>query len=291
MGKGVFRLSAFGDEISDELSEQLATLRTLEIGWLELRGVWGKNVLHLSDDEVARVGAACADAGIEISAIGSPVGKSPLTQPWDVEAGNLARILTIANALGVKMVRVFSFYPPEGVPVDDPMVTEVARRLAAMVGQADAVGVQLVLENENGIVGAAVATCSELMARVASPTLGFAWDPGNFVHVGEAAAVEDGWEGLGPRTQHVHIKDLVAATGTIVPAGEGDGQMAELLRRLAGRGYDGFLALEPHLAYAGPRGGFSGPDGMARAAQALRRLLAANDLTEVRPQWATGASR
>ena len=45
-----FALSAFGDEIADDLSDQLALLRKLKIGYLELRGVWGKNVLALDDD-------------------------------------------------------------------------------------------------------------------------------------------------------------------------------------------------------------------------------------------------
>ncbi len=39
--------------------------------------------------------------------------------------------------------------------------------------------------------------------------------------------------------------------------------------------YSGFLALEPHLKVAGQRGGFSGPDGMRRAAEALRNLMTA----------------
>lgn len=280
-----FRLSAFGDEIDDELSVQLEVLRKLEVGWLELRGVWGKNVLALSDAEVARVKQDCAAAGIGISAIGSPVGKSPITDAWDAEAANLGRIIAIAKMLNVGLIRVFSFFPDADATAESNLA-ESATRLRAMVAMAESADIQLVLENERGIVGDTVAACADLLARVDSPRLGFAWDPGNFVHVGEPHAVDDGWAALGPVTRHVHVKDLVAATGEIVPAGEGDGQMGELLRRLADRGYDGMLALEPHLAVAGPRSGFSGPDGMARAAAALRGLMAEIGLEEVRPTWA-----
>jgi sugar phosphate isomerase/epimerase len=118
--------------------------------------------------------------------------------------------------------------------------------------------------------------------------LGFAWDPANFVHVGEAAAVTDGWVALGPRTDHVHVKDYRMATGEVLPAGEGDGQIDLLLQRLEGAGYAGFLALEPHLAFAGRSSGFSGKDGMQRAATALRSLMARVGVQEQRPVWAKG---
>jgi 3-dehydroshikimate dehydratase len=58
------------------------------------------------------------------------------------------------------------------------------------------------------------------------------------------------------------------------PAGAGDGEIGGLLAALAARGYRGFLTLEPHLAIAGPAGGFSGVEGMHTAVRALRALLA-----------------
>jgi sugar phosphate isomerase/epimerase len=231
----------------------------------------------------------CADQGIAISAIGSPVGKTPITQPFAEEMANLQRIFGIANALGTHLVRVFSFYPPEASEpawTSETLVEESVARLAAMAEAATAAGMQLVLENEHGIVGDTIARCQRLLERVQSPDLGFAWDPANFVHVGEATSVTDGWEKLGPRTRHVHIKDYRMATKEVLPAGEGDGQIDLLLQRLAQAGYTGFLALEPHLAFAGRSSGFSGADGMERAAVALRSLMNTLDLREEVPAWA-----
>jgi sugar phosphate isomerase/epimerase len=145
---------------------------------------------------------------------------------------------------------------------------------------------QLVLENEHGIVGDTVARCQRLLGAVPSPHMGFAWDPANFVTVGESAAVTEGWAALGPRTLHVHIKDYRMATGEVLPAGEGDGQIDLLLSNLAQSGYGGFLALEPHLSYAGRSRGFSGADGMERAATALRGLMATLGIAEQKPEWA-----
>jgi sugar phosphate isomerase/epimerase len=287
-----WKLSAFGDEISDDLHEQLETLRGLGIGYLELRGVWGKNVLHLSNEEVVSVGVACAERGMAVSAIGSPVGKSPITQPLAQEMANLERIFAIAHALDTTLVRVFSFYPPaasETQWTEAALVEEAVARLSAMTDAAERAGMQLVLENEHGIVGDTVARCQTLLHAVPSSRLAFAWDPANFVHVGEATSVSDGWDALGPRTRHVHIKDYRLADQKVLPAGEGDGQIEQLLSNLVRAEYDGFLALEPHLSYAGRSTGFSGPEGMGRAATALRALMQRVGITETKPTWQSGA--
>jgi sugar phosphate isomerase/epimerase len=72
----------------------------------------------------------------------------------------------------------------------------------------------------------------------------------------------------------VQVKDALMASGEVVPAGQGDGQVRETVAALRDSGFAGFFSLEPHLAQAGPMGGFSGPDGFRRAAQALKELLA-----------------
>ena len=54
-----FTLSAFGDEIDDDLDKQLNVMKDLGIGYLELRRAWGTNVLELTDQEISRVKSAC----------------------------------------------------------------------------------------------------------------------------------------------------------------------------------------------------------------------------------------
>jgi len=65
-----------------------------------------------------------------------------------------------------------------------------------------------------------------------------------------------------------------------VPAGEGDGQLPLLLSKLKDAGYQGVLALEPHLKIAGHSTGFSGADGMRIAVTALRKVMAEAGVTE-----------
>ena len=45
--------------------------------------------------------------------------------------------------------------------------------------------------------------------------------------------------------------------------------------------YKGVLTLEPHLKTAGHSSGFSGPDGMTLAANALRKLMAETGCQEI----------
>ena len=93
---------------------------------------------------------------------------------------------------------------------------------------------------------------------------------------------------LRPYVAHVHVKDAVpverdgapypapapelALMASVRPAGEGDGEIRELLRELAGAGYEGFLTLEPHLLLRHPDR--SGAERLDVALDALRALLA-----------------
>jgi len=277
-----FKLSAFGDEISADLRDQLHVLRQLRIGYLELRDVWSKNVLHLDDAEVAKVGRICAEHEVAVSCIGSPVGKSPITQPIEHEISNLSRIFQIAAALGTRRVRIFSFYPPHphtNVHYDQYVAAAISR-LARLTEMARREGFFLLLENEKEIVSDTIERCHAIVSAIDSPHLRCLWDPANFVQVGEAEPTLRGWPPLGPYVSHVHVKDALLADGSVQAAGEGDGQVGELLARLRDNGYQGFLALEPHLAVAGRSGGFSGIEGMTRAVKALRWLMAAHGCIE-----------
>ncbi len=275
MQPAAFVVSAFGDEIDDDLETQLRLLREISIGSLEFRSAWGKNVLNLSDSDVLEVVRLCQAFGISVSCIGSPIGKSAVTDPIELELANLSRIISISKSLGCRQIRIFSFYPPPEADEDqlDRLVDIAAARLERLAELASRHDVVLLLENEKGIIGDSPQRCFALMRRVGSPYLRFLWDPANFVQVKAAPLMRDGWPPLAEYVSYIHIKDAHLSDGTVCAAGEGDGQLPELLIALIEQGYQGVLALEPHLASAGPRGGFSGPEGMRYAVKKLRELL------------------
>lgn len=283
MSKANFILSAFGDEIAVKLQDQLAVMTELGIGCLELRTAWDKNVLDLDDEEARKVAALCADAGVIVSAIGSPIGKSAIDGDINKELDKLNRIMHTAEIVSSRRIRVFSYYPPDtstNARYDDYVET-AAERLARLADHAAAYGYTLLLENEREIVGDTVARCAAILRLLNRPNVRFVWDPANFVQVGEANVTERGWPQLGDAIGYVHIKDAHLATGEVCAAGEGDGQVRELLTKLRDAGYRGVLALEPHLAIAGHSSGFSGPKGMAYAVQKLRQLMQETGCVEV----------
>ena len=268
-----FTLSAFGDEIAEDVDEQLRVLNELRIRYLELRSAWGTNVLELSDDEVARLVELCDSHSIKVSCIGSPIGKSPIDGPIEEVVGDLKRIIEIAGMVGTDKVRVFSFYP-EAEGLQSERVEESVSRLKVMAEVAGERDVVLWLENEGGLVGDVPERCRAIVEGVDSPNLRYVWDTGNYPQMGFERSVDIGWPLLGEYTECVQVKDAKVSDGTITVAGGGDGQVRELLVNLRDAGYVGFLALEPHLWIAGRRGGFSGVEGMTKAAEALRGLMA-----------------
>lgn len=275
-------LSAFGDEIAEPLEDQLDLLKTLNVNGLECRTAWGINVLRLTDEQARRVRQLCDDAGIAVRCIGSPIGKSPITDPIETELANLDRLIDLGAILGTRNIRIFSFYPPD-ISTNthyDQYVSETIDRLGQLTEKAASAGYTLLHENEKEIVGDTPERCQALLAGVNSPHLRLIWDPANFVQVGVENLTERYWDTLSPYIGYVHIKDARLADGTVTAAGEGDGQIPQLLTRLKDAGYAGVLALEPHLKVAGHSTGFSGTEGMTYAVNALRQVMAAAGLEE-----------
>jgi sugar phosphate isomerase/epimerase len=266
-----FILTGFADEISPKLSEQLATLAAESISHLELRSVWSVNVASLSDRQVARVRRTLADNGVRVSAIGSPIGKIDVNAPIGPEQDRLRRIAGVAGELGTSIVRVFSFFIPPGDPPERYRQL-VIDHMGALAGIAAEHGLVLAHENEKQIYGDRPERCADMIASVGSPALRATFDAANFVQCGVRPHTE-GYGLLRKYLVYLQVKDALAASGAVVPAGEGDGEMRETLAALRDSGFAGYVSLEPHLAEAGRFGGFSGPAEFRRAARALKALL------------------
>lgn len=264
-------LSGFGDEISPDLDEQINLLLAAGIKLLDLRGVWGRNVLDLADTEVAQISDRLAQRGMQVSCVATPVGKAPVDGDFAQQLAALARGIEIAKALGTTNVRIFSYYIPDG---DEPERhrDEVIRRLTTLVEYAQAANMTLLHENERGIYGDSPQRCRDLHATIDSPHFRALWDPGNFASCGYRP-YHDSWELLHHYIGYVHVKDYDRALKRVVVAGAGDAEWPECIRALHEAGYDGVIALEPHLAHAGKAGGFTGPDLFVEAIEGLRGVM------------------
>jgi sugar phosphate isomerase/epimerase len=264
-------LSGFADEISPDPAEQLATLAAESISHLELRGAWSVNVADFTAEQLASFRSAVERAGVRVSAIGSPVGKIAVGAPLPPELDRMRRVADVAGELGTALVRVFSFYIPAGEPAERYR-RQVIDRMGALATIAEDRGLVLAHENEKEIYGDTPDRCADLITAVGSPALRATFDPANFVQCG-VRPFSDAYALVRPFLVYLQVKDALAATGEVVPAGQGDGQLRETLAALRDSGFAGYVSLEPHLAQAGRFGGFSGPGGFRRAAAALKSLL------------------
>ena len=229
----MIQLCAFADEAGDSLDEQIAALQRNRIPYLELRSIDKKNVSTFTEEEAAAYAARLAAAGIRVWSIGSPLGKAEISCDFDEYMKTVRHTVKLAKIFGCSRIRMFSFFHAKDAE------EEVVRRLQAMVDAAAEEGVQLYHENEKDVFGETVEEVARLR-RVRG--LHFIYDPANFVQCGQdmKQAMRDMLGTVG----YFHIKDVVRETGEMVPAGEGDGMIGELLNRIT---LDTTLTLEPHL--------------------------------------------
>lgn len=233
----MIRLCAFSDEADDGLRGQIAALRRNGIALCELRSVDGKNVSTFSRQEAKEIRRALNGEGISVWSVGSPLGKCDITVSEQAWAEQVKTVCEIANALGADKIRAFSFFHAYGAR---DRVLDLLHKAAEI---ASDFSVTLYHENEKDIFGDSVARVADLMQSL--PDWQFIYDPANFLQVGERA--DDSLK-LAPRCGYYHIKDVVAKTGELVPAGEGDGAIARLLATVR---QDTVLTVEPHLAVFG----------------------------------------
>lgn len=242
MSKFIF--SGFADEISPELDVQISVLNKLGIGYMEMRGVNGKNVSDYTPEEIKEIKKTLDAGGIKVSSVGSPIGKIGVNDDFDAHMAKLKNVIEIAKILETKYIRMFSFYPEKGQNPDECR-DEVLRRIKAMVELAKENDIILLHENEKDIYGEDAKRCLDVLESVNEANLRAVFDPANFVQCKQETYPE-AYNMLKDYVVYVHIKDA-DEDGTVVPAGKGLGHVKEIITELHKAGYEGFLSLEPHL--------------------------------------------
>ncbi|HEX8325049.1 MAG TPA: sugar phosphate isomerase/epimerase family protein [Tepidisphaeraceae bacterium] len=274
----MLHLAAFSDEIDPAIGPQIDHCRRNGVTHIELRSVDKINVLDFSTDQRKAIKSALTDAGLGVVAIGSPIGKVAIDQPWGEHFDRFKIAVDAAEYFGARLIRVFSYYPPGGEGKGDvsPHAEQIFDRFRQKVEYVQERNVTLVHENEKGIFGEGVQNCLALMKAVNSPKLRTAFDFANFVQAREKPI--NNWPLLKPYTTHIHIKDAAMSDGHVVPAGHGDGDIEAILKDAYASGYRGFLTLEPHLKVAGHSHGETGPELFKTAADALKAILSRNSI-------------
>ena len=270
----MFTLSAFADEISPDPQQQVDVLTQCGVRHIELRSILKTNVLDLTDLQVQELKSLLERSGFRLSAIGSPVGKVRIDQPFEPHLKRFERAVEMCKVFGTPNIRIFSYYPPEGGDwntTSGALKKEVFDRLGEQTHRAEKAGVRLFHENEHRIYGDSPERVKGLFAAVNSPALRAAYDAANYVFCGYDPW--RGWELTRDVTAHLHIKDWVAGAEHGSLAGEGQGRIPDMIADAVSRKYDGFATMEPHLLGGGPTGGVTGPELFPKAVAVFKAIL------------------
>lgn len=263
-----FILSAFADEISSHLDEQIQVLLKNDIHYMEFRNLEGKVIIDYSIPEITAVSKTLTGEGIEVSALGSPIGKIMITDPFPPHLDRFKKTVETAQILGSPNIRMFSFFIPNGEKPEQ-FRGEVLARWNKFIEVSEDSGLILLHENEKDIYGDTADRCLDLLTTLSHPRVWATFDPANFVQCSEETYPR-AFQMLQHKIYYMHIKDARKANGEVVPSGKGDGHLFEILGELNRSGYEGFLSIEPHLNKSLPGGG---PGNFALAANALKDLL------------------
>ena len=308
-------LSGFADESANHKTavEQFAAFAALGLQYYSIRfidvGTGIKNVMKLSRAEIRKIRHLENEYGLNVSSIGSPIGKIKLQDIDDGSknvyipfkrylANDVKKACELAHAFETKLIRGFSFYHPRGTNARDhiPQVVDQLGQIAEACHRSD---LTFGLEVEANLVGQTGQLLAEIHKQVNHPAIVLIFDGANILVQGYSRAeVIEQFQAMKPALGWMHIKDYrnpkpgvkaghvdEDALHHFVPADQGDGahelifrdfalMLPELQAKLHRRGIPGvFLDLEPHLKGGGQFGGFSGPDGMGVALRGLTRTL------------------
>jgi len=264
----LFPIAAITDEFSPDLETAASSMAEIGMTGAELRVVFGKNIVDLTDFELDRACEIVVRHGLEVVAIASPLLKCVLPESGEVDARfqqdvfgsrhtfadqpRLAeRALEIAGRSGARIIRVFSCWRPVE---PEACFERVARALERLAAQAAPHGRTIGLENEHACSIATAEETARVLAAVSHPNLKVVWDPANAYVSGETP-YPDGYLRLpADRIAHVHAKDCRVEGHHPVwgPLGEGGIDWKGQIHALAADGYRGYISLETH--WQGPGG-------------------------------------
>jgi L-ribulose-5-phosphate 3-epimerase len=259
-----FRLSVINDEISQDFDHSCdVAAHEFELNWIELRGMWNKNISDLNDKEVDETKKILAKYNLRVTDIASPLfkvdwpGAPPSKERESKTAFNadsdfkkqdavLARCIEIAKAVGTDRIRCFDFWR-----LDDPKPYREAmnQKLREAAEVSEKHGMILLLENEMSCNTATGAEAARTLAAVTNKNFMLNWDPGNAAAIGETP-FPNGYDLLPKqRIGHCHCKDTVMKPGggyAWAPVGGGVIDWAGQFRALVAQGYHHAVSLETH---------------------------------------------
>jgi L-ribulose-5-phosphate 3-epimerase len=278
-----FRVSVINDEISQDFGHACEVAsREFGMGWIELRGMWKKNIVNLDDKEVAEARRILEKYKLRVTDIASPLFKvdwpgAPRSKfsesksfgaefSWKQQDDVLDRAIEMAKAFQTDRVRCFDFWRLED---QSPYRAAINDKLREAADKAARQGIILVLENESACNTATGAEAAKVLSAVKNPSFMLNWDPGNAAAGGETP-YPDGYNLLPKdRIGHCHCKDIFRkGNDDWAPMGGGIIDWAGQFKALKRDGYHFAVSLETHWA-----GGGSAEESSRQSWAGMKKLL------------------
>src|SRR5665213_1100338 len=264
--KSPFKVAVINDEISPDFDHAcFVTAHDFGMSWIEIRGMWGKNAIALTDAEIADARKILAKYNLKVTDIASPLFKTDWPGAPKSQYGSkgdmhgaaettfkeqdeiLERSIALAKQFGTDKIRCFDFWRLDDVT---PYRAAIDEKLRATAESAGKQGMLLVLENEFECNTATGREAARTLNAIQTPHLALNWDPGNAVMRGELDAFPAAWETLPKnRIHHCHCKNAVKNdAGKVVwaPVDKGFIDWTAQYRALKQMGYRDAVSLETH---------------------------------------------
>jgi sugar phosphate isomerase/epimerase len=266
-----FRLAVINDEITQDF-EKACQIAANDFGlqWIEIRGMWNKNVTELSDAQVEDAKKILAEHKLRVTDIASPLFKTDwpgaprssqsekrdqFHADFDAKAQDklLERCITLAHAFNTDRVRCFDYWR-----LDDqkPFRAAINNRLQQAAVRFAKDRIILLLENEMSCNTATGEESAAVLAAIPNRNFMLNWDPGNAAALG-STPYPDGYKLLPKnRIGHCHCKDVVRTPDQAhkyawAPVGGGIVDWVDQLQSLKRDGFHYGLSLETHWRGAG----------------------------------------
>jgi sugar phosphate isomerase/epimerase len=216
---------------------------TLGYDGVELRLLDGETIDPLRDRrQVGQAVALCRARGIDVPAFDSSCRFNlPSEEARNHQVTELNAWIDLARDLQVPVIRIFGGEDDTATAAEqDDRVIGALKHVASAAEQAK---VTVALETHDAFSSAR--RVAKVLDGVGSTRVAALWDSHHPYRVGEP--VEEVIAALGPRIAHVHVKDARRrddGSWQLLPIGEGEVPVREMLAALARAGYQGYAAVE-----------------------------------------------
>lgn len=286
----MLKVAAHTDVISQDFEHALDVAQELGIEHIDLRDLWNKNIIDLSDSEVRDVRSSVTRHGLKVCSLSPYLFFLPLREregevthrgSHSEHVDRLKRAVELAKVFDTNLVKCWSFIKddqfirfPSYFVQPFSVREKIIERFQKPMQIAEEAGVILAMEScHHSNTGTGIQVC-QLIDELGSKNVKLLWDPCNSFYASGQDPYPYEYEQVKEYIVAVDVKDKIidTRTGRYEHTVMGNGNKIywpEILQRLLKDNYQGPLVLESEYA---PKGG-TVEDGTRESLKRLREMM------------------